>query len=186
MIRYILVAFSCLIILPWHHNAADRLDNLSWLSDNLVTANELTSAEEMDAFRLPSNVFPVSYELKVSTDFENLTYFGRIDIVVQATVKTCRIILNAKDVYVNEVEVIDQKLSVNLPIVDYYLVDKNEWLVIALNDTNACLISSRKYIVKVVFEASLRRDMTGFYKSSYKENDVKKYDINNCLLKNVL
>lgn len=176
MIRYVLVAFSYLI-------AARSNGLLGGTPIRSVTGNGYTGttavhgagvAENTDASRLPNDVLPVSYRLEVATDFGDFSYTGQVDIVVRATDRTCRVILNAKDVRVTDVNVIDEKLNEPLTVVDYHLVDRDERLVIALNG-KTCLTSSRTYIVKVVFGASFRGDMTGFYKSSYKENNVNKY-----------
>lgn len=147
-----------------------------FVENGIETVSTNNGAAEMDVFRLPTDVFPVSYGLEVATDFVNLTYSGRVEIVVQTTVKTCQIILNAKDLLVTGVEVIDQKLNASLTVVNHYLVDKNEQMVILLNDTVRCLIPGRFYVIMVDFGALLRNDMSGYYKSSYKENNVTKYE----------
>lgn len=161
-----------------HCTAVDllRFSYDSNLKNGLEETKKKEDVLEMDVFRLPTNVIPVSYDLGVATDFVNMTYFGRVDIVIRASVMTCQIVLNAKDLLVTGVEVFDQKLNKPLTVLDRYLVEKNEQLVIVLNDTVTCLIGSRTYVIKVTFRASFRNDTVGFYKSSYKENDVTKYD----------
>lgn len=146
------------------------------VKNGLEETEKKDDVPEMDVFRLPANVMPVSYDLEVATDFVNMTYFGRVHIVIQASVTTCQIVLNAKDLLVAEVEIFDQKLNKALTVVDRYLVEMNEQLVIVLNDTVTCLIGSRTYVVNITFGAPFRNDTVGFYRSSYKENDVTKYD----------
>lgn len=133
----------------------------------------------MDSFRLPTEVEPVSYELRVDTDFGDLTYAGRVKIVVTVPPgrSACRLALNAKELNVTGVQVRDQKLDRPVTVVEYGLVDRNEQLIVRLNDTDGCLISKRDYVVDVTFGAPLRNDMSGYYKSSYKENNVTKYII---------
>lgn len=163
------------------NRAAGQLDDLSLFSNDAFTENgsEVSSSNngmaEMDVFRLPTDVFPVAYGLEVATNFVDLTYTGRVEIVVQTTTAVCQIVLNAKDLLVTGVEVIDQKLNESLKITESYLVEKNEQLIIQLNETVRCLIPSRSYVVKIEFGASLRNDMSGYYKSSYKENNETKY-----------
>lgn len=187
MCWYVLfVVFACFAGLD--RRVTCQYDGLSMFSYNTYHGNELENtatnemteeAAEMDVFRLPTDIVPLSYGLEVATEFANFTYTGKVEIVVQTTTKACQIVLNAKDILVTEVQVIDLRSNIPLNIAKYYLVDKNEQLVIELNDTIRCLTASRPYVVKVTFEASLRNDMSGYYKSSYKENNVTKYCIVN-------
>jgi len=155
MIRHVLVAFACLAA------AAPRLHR--------------ADAGAMDAFRLPDDVRPVSYALEVATDLDAFAYTGRVSVVVRATARTCRIVLNAKDVRATAVEVLDRHLDENVPVAGFRPVRRNEQLVIALNGTRKCLTPSRTYVVRVAFEGSLADDMSGYYRSSYRENNVTKY-----------
>lgn len=180
MIWYVLVVtLSC--VAGIYERAGDQLFDLSQYSyvqnEFEFTSTNDAGTAEMDVFRLPKNVLPVSYNLTVATDFESFTYSGQVDIVVHASLKTSQIVLNAKDIKVTGVEVIDQASNDLLTVDDHYLVDKNEHLIIVLNHSSGGLIPLRSYIVKITFEASLRDDLDGFYKSSYKENNVTKYCI---------
>jgi len=176
MIWYVLAAFLCLAASSLQHRAASRTDDDSSMvaaGNAPGTTADNGTAGTMDVFRLPDTVVPLSYALRVATDFENMTYSGRVDIVIQTTASTNRIVMNAKEVQTTEVNVIDQKTNENLPLANFSMVDKNEQLVIALNKS---MISSRFYLVNVTFKAPLRDDMSGYYKSSYRENNVTKYD----------
>lgn len=184
MIWYVLTAFSwCAVGLDGRATVAVRHSDPQQRSSHFdngpppSSANDTVAAGTMDAFRLPSDVVvPVSYQLQVATDFERFAYSGRVDVVVRAIGRSCRIIMNVKDVRVTEVTVIDRKTNANVPVAEFYPVRRNEQLVIALNDTGkTCLVPSRLYSVNVTFNASLRDDMSGYYRSSYAENDVTKY-----------
>lgn len=144
--------------------------NVSATSDNETDSG----IPAMDVFRLPTDVSPESYVLEVATDFENMTYSGRVEIVVRATAPTCNLTLNSKDLTITGVRVIDKNTRKPITIVKYYLVENNEQFVIVFNKTVRCLISDRSFVVEIEFEAPLRNDMSGYYKSSYTENDVTK------------
>lgn len=179
MFWYVLVAFSCFAGIG--HRAVGQSDELLQFSNDwdvgnlLVGTSSNDGATEMDVFRLPTNIFPVSYGLEVETDFVNLTYSGKVEIIVNAVAQTCQIVLNAKDVEVTGVEVIDQNSNETLRVVNHFLINRNEQYIITLNETHRCLMHSRLYIVKVTFRATLRDDMSGYYKSSYQENNITKY-----------
>lgn len=187
MIRYTLLVFLCSIFVSLGHYVTGHPNDLKLLSSyQLIEENGTAKTDmvaenrtgQMDVFRLPNDVVPVSYSLRIATDFEKLTFSGHVEIVIEAVSRTCRITLNAKDVNVTEVEVIDHKSNVALDVVNQYIVERNEQLIIELNSTNICLTPSKLYIVKIKYDAYLREDMSGYYKSSYRENNEIKYGIN--------
>lgn len=157
MIRYISVVAFCLsTVLPWSNGAAFSIDD---------------DAKEMDVFRLPGDVIPVTYELRVATDLESFTHSGRVRTDVVATSATCLIVMNAKDLHVTGVVVTDRKSGQSLTTVDWTLVDRNEQLIVQLNRTTGCLIPTRSYTIDLDYDGTLRTDMSGFYRSWYKEDD---------------
>lgn len=191
MIWFTTVIFLCLsAVLSWHYATCQSNGLLSSSSYRSYTENDITETDtmaengtgQMDVFRLPGDVFPESYTLKVATDFANLAFSGHVEILIKTVKSTCRLTLNAKDVNVTRVAVVDHKSNAPLDVVDYYLVDRNEQLIIDLNDTKICVIASRLYIIRIEYNASLRDDMSGYYKSSYKENNEIKYELNDLTL----
>ncbi|XP_022172013.1 aminopeptidase N-like [Myzus persicae] len=126
-------------------------------------------------YRLPDGVTPVSYALRVDTDLDRLSYSGSVEIVIVSSVqpKQCRIVLNAKDVWVTGVRVTDVNTGDSLTVTDRQLVDGDEQLIVTVG--GRCLIPKRYYAVTVDFQASLRNDMSGYYRSSYREGNVTKW-----------
>lgn len=187
MIWFTSTVFLCLFsLLPWRYHAAGQSNDLLSLSSyRLIAENGFSDTEtaaenstgQMDEFRLPNEVIPVSYALDVATDFANLSFSGRVEIVVRSMARTCKITMNAKDLDVTDIEVIDYRSNMSLPVVDYHIVDRNEQLIVVLNDTSLCLIPTRWYTLKITYGAFLRDDMSGYYKSSYRENNEIKYGI---------
>lgn len=126
-------------------------------------------------YRLPAGVTPVSYALRVDTDMDNLSYSGGVDIAIvsEVTPKLCRIVLNAKDLRVTDVRVTDVNTGTRLTVADRWLADDDEQLIVTLE--GRCLLPERRYEVAVDFQAPLRDDMSGYYRSSYLEGNVTKY-----------
>lgn len=154
--------------------AADGFDPVAASATNgSSTATNGTAG----VYRLPGGVTPVSYALRVDTDLDRLSYSGSVEIVIVASVspKLCRIVLNAKDITVMGVRVTDVKTGDPLTVVDRQLVDRDEQLIVTVDGW--CLIPTRHYVVAVDFQAPLRNDMSGYYKSSYREGNVTKYTI---------
>jgi len=137
-------------------------------------------------YRLQGGVTPVSYTLRVDTDLDRLSYSGRVKIAIVTSVspKLCRIVLNAKDVRVTGVRVSDLNTGDPLPVIDWQLVDGDEQLTVMVG--GRCLIPTRYYVVAVDFQAPLRDDMSGYYKSPYREGNVTKYTFSQTLFIRIL
>lgn len=153
-----------------------ELDDTSTVSPG-TSSDEPSSESTMDVFRLPTDVFPVSYTLEIATNFEDFTFSGHVEIVIQSNASTCQVILNSKELHITSVEVIEHMLNTSLSVINHYPVERNEQYVIVLNETMNCLVPDKLYIVKIDFNAIIRDDMSGYYKSSYKDNGVTKYII---------
>ncbi|KAL5244502.1 hypothetical protein ACI65C_011912 [Semiaphis heraclei] len=139
-------------------------------NDNLVATNDTAGV-----YRLPDGVTPVSYALRVDTDLDRLSYSGSVEITIITSVspKLCRIVLNAKDVWVTGVRVTDVNTGVPLTVTERQLVEGDEQLIVTVD--GRCLIPARHYVVAIDFQAPLRDDMSGYYRSSYREGNVTKW-----------
>lgn len=143
-----------------------------------VQTNAVSYATAMNVFRLETKVLPVSYALEMDTNFDDFTYAGHVEILIRTVVTTCRVVVNSKELEVTAVEVFDHESNKPLSVLNHYPMERNEQYVVIMNDTAAdCLVPERLYVVNASFKASLRDDMSGYYKSSYRENNVTKYII---------
>lgn len=153
----------------------DNFNGTSTVSPPETSSHKPSSESSIDVIRLPNDVLPVSYTLEIATDFEDFTYSGHVEIVIQSNASTCQIVLNSKELQITSVDIIEQEFNTSLSVFDHYLVEKNEQFIIDLNETMKCLVPDQLYTVKIDFKALLRDDMSGYYRSSYKENGVTKY-----------
>lgn len=141
--------------------------------------------EKMDVFRLPNDTEPISYRLNIKPIVDpkaNLfTFDGDVTINIMAKTSTKELTLNAFDLFIKDVSVIDAKTSLEINTTSVSLVIKNEQLKIQLDDPG--LITDREYIVKILYSGNLRNDMTGFYRSSYldKETNTTTYVLLFCI-----
>jgi len=201
MARYVFVTFVLIFVavVPRHrYEAAGQLNDLSAtyhldVADGFKAAAAAEGGFEVVAassatddspvatngtagvYRLPDGVTPVSYALRVDTDLDRLSYSGSVEITIVTSVspKLCRIVLNAKDVWVTGVRVTDVNTGVLLTVTERQLVDGDEQLIVTVD--GRCLIPARRYVVAIDFQAPLRDDMSGYYRSSYREGNVTKY-----------
>lgn len=191
MVRYAFVAFVLLFApaLPrhrwhaagqsgdfsatYHSNAADGF-KAAVVAGSATKGSRATNVSAAVAYRLPGGVMPVSYALRVDTDLDALSYSGTVDIEMAVTAvvpKLCRIVLNAKEVRVTGVRVTDVNTGQSLIVAGRQMAD--EQLTVTMG--GKCLIPSRRYVLTIDFEASLRDDMSGYYRSSYRDGNVTKY-----------
>ncbi|XP_050432825.1 uncharacterized protein LOC126840878 [Adelges cooleyi] len=132
---------------------------------------------KMDVFKLPNDIMPESYDLTIDPNFEgpheNFTFQGDVTIVVAIKAQSTRVItLNSKDLSIVNVSVSDVQSRRLISVVDIVEMTKNEQLEIHVKED---LVSGQKYYLKISFAGKLRNDMTGFYKSSYTENNATKW-----------
>lgn len=142
-------------------------------------AAAVTEAAADDAHRLPADVRPVSYELRVATDFALFTFAGQVRVTVRADRLTCRVTMNAAaDLRVTDVRVTDRETGGSLTVAGYRATADDERLTVELDSAEWCLVPSREYVVDVEYDARLRDDMAGYYRSSYAEYGREKYEKN--------
>jgi len=133
--------------------------------------------EKMDLFRLPNNTEPISYRLDVQTIIEpendNFKFIGTVVVTIRVKTSTEELILNVDDLKIDQIYVKDTDSSAEIEVTGNHVEDKNEQLIIQLKTPG--LIADRVYEVKIAYSGELRNDMTGFYKSWYKDEngDVK-------------
>jgi len=124
-------------------------------------------------FRLPNNTEPISYKLNIKTiiDPENndFKFTGDVTINIQVKTTTEELILNADGLQITKVEVKDTNALTEVKVRSYSLSVINEQLKIQLDQPG--LIADRVYDVQITYSGQLRRDMTGFYLSSYTDEE---------------
>jgi len=123
-------------------------------------------------FRLPDNTEPISYKLRIKTiiDPENndFKFTGDVTITIRAKTTTEELILNADGLQITKVEVMGPNAS-TVAVRSQSLSVKNEQLKIQLDQPG--LIADQVYDVQITYSGQLRRDMTGFYLSSYTDEE---------------
>lgn len=133
------------------------------------------NGEKMNVFNLPGNTEPISYKLNIKTVMDSqkniFMFTGDVTISIRVKTTTEELILNADGLNITEVKMTDTNASTIIDVLSYKLSVKNEQLVIKLKAPG--LIADRVYDVQIAYSGQLRRDMTGFYLSSYKDEESK-------------
>jgi len=99
------------------------------------------------------------------------TFIGQVEILIYVNSITPNVTLNAKDMQIKSVAITEMKTQKEQPV-DSYELDNDAEILYIYAENN--LLAYRRYQVKIVFQGLLRTDMTGFYRSMYKENNVTK------------
>ncbi|CAH1723017.1 unnamed protein product [Aphis gossypii] len=147
------------------------------VSCSCVFAQDATDVKEkMDVFRLPNNTEPISYRLNVQPFIEpennNFTFNGTVLITIRVKITTEELTLNIDGLTINQIKVKDTNSSTDIEVAGNNIVKKNEQLIIQLKTPG--LIADRVYEVEIAYSGKLRNDMSGFYKSSYTDENSKK------------
>jgi len=117
-----------------------------------------------DKNRLPDNVRPLNYDLHFEPSFEDFTFSGREIIDIQVTRPTQEIILNSKDIEIQEATISygDKNLEATVEM------DKDNERVIFRFDEH---IASTNAKLSLKFKGVLNDELSGFYRSKYKTRD---------------
>ncbi|XP_039453704.1 aminopeptidase N-like [Culex pipiens pallens] len=153
---------------------------LAVVLNNLVEVFECANNESDSdsansaSYRLPREVIPKHYDLLVNTylgeDGEGFRFDGAVNIIVQSTGTSNRITLHSKDLVIDEGNVSVTDLTTDLPLpissIEYDLL--NDFLII---QTSQQLLPESRYKVHIPFEAELKKDVVGYYRSSYQDSE---------------
>lgn len=125
-----------------------------------------------DDGRLSGDTEPLFYGLRMvpryDRDSERYAVDGQVEILITVNRFTPNITMHAKDLYVTSVTVTEVITETELPVDSYDVDQDNELLSVYVGKY---LLVGRRYDVRITFRGLLRTDMTGFYKSTYTENN---------------
>ncbi|XP_065222050.1 aminopeptidase N-like [Planococcus citri] len=158
---------------PFRANPQDHSTNLPDLRDE--------EPEEEDVYRLPNDVVPVSYELKIAPDLTNFRFAGQVNITVHTEFTTDEIILHSKNLNIENVTIRPAQCFGNatIPIpVTHTLDEKNE--IIVIKKTSGKFKSDSNYQVSIKFQGTLAiteeaASPEGFYPTSYEINNETRW-----------
>ncbi|KAI1702387.1 peptidase family m1 domain-containing protein [Ditylenchus destructor] len=137
----------------------------------------IESNRPVSAFRLPTNVRPVSYNLtlvvyvpgfiKFDNPEKSQTFEGDVTIKVHVDEPTDRIELNAKELNITSVTVMDSSGKAT-KMINLEVVTNISKVLINLSDP---LEVGRMYFIQISYFGSLSDRIYGFYSSSYDTSD---------------
>lgn len=127
------------------------------------------NAQPEKLFRLPNDVIPILYSLKMVPNlFGNFDFIGEVNIDLKVEIPTTKVVLNCYQLNISSVEIFrnKRKLETN------YTVSSTDQIVII--HTKQKMFRSNDIRLNVTFNGILNDEMIGFYRSSYKVGNTTK------------
>lgn len=148
----------------------------------VATSEELTANEvktENLELRLSKSVVPHSYNIKlIPFIYEgNFTFLGEVTILVNITQTTSTVTVHADqlDIQRSSVIVYENTPSFrNIEMADFTNEPKQDFIIINLQES---LQPSNQYYINIKFKGVLNNLLRGFYRSSYTESKVTRYNM---------
>lgn len=134
-------------------------------------AEEKEIGKERDQ-RLPGNIFPSHYDLKLAVFLEegNFSFKGEVEIFAEFANDSSVIVLNSDELDVNEssLKVMDLDNGRSIPVLEVGKDVERQFLIVHLEET---ITKGVRCSIWIQYEGLLRDDLQGFYRSSYVENN---------------
>lgn len=148
------------------------LREMSWfsLNEDHSRSHMMGTQPQVQAkiFRLPDNLSPVSYYLKMMPNLDDFTFFGQVNISLMVVKSTKNILMHSYNLEITSLEVYreTQRLASN-----FTLLPDDQMLSISCQRR---LPRNNSVEVRIKFKGILNDQMVGFYRSSYRVGNVTK------------
>lgn len=125
-----------------------------------------------ESYRLPTTTRPLHYNLLWGIDIASFAFAGRVDIQLQPTqANVNEIVIHSHDIMHGQITL---RRNDNNQILSHTtsVDEERQFLTISLTSGFLEFNSSIIYTLSITFEAPLRNDMYGIYRSWYKNNQT--------------
>jgi len=142
--------------------------NASTVATKPPTTNPPKCEELWCKPRLPTNIRPYHYNLHIKADVAGLKFNGTQEAFINVTSKTKYILFHIKSVKITgdpKLSKIDS-LDTEIPLQRHFPYEEYEYHVVETKSD----IAPGKYRLSLPYGGNVSIKLTGFYKSSYKEN----------------
>ena len=122
-----------------------------------------------DDGRLPKDVVPVHYDLRLTTNVHDngeRGFVGFVKILVNVLADTSLIKLHNRGLIITYMRLTSQD-GAFIYDADFSHDTANEFLIITLVNSEIFLLAGNEYYIEIAFSGNLRNDMGGFYRSFY-------------------
>lgn len=122
--------------------------------------------------RLPTSVKPLHYHISLKTNISGSTFGG--SVTIQCSIeedKTDAIVIHVKDLNIKNVKVQNNATKEDLSVTEHLIYEENEQMYVKMASE---MMKGMVVALKIEYDAELRTNLSGFYKSMYKTNDGEK------------
>jgi aminopeptidase N len=130
-------------------------------------------------YRLPKHIQPSEYDLKLTPymkaedGIKRFTFDGEVKITLKViTANQNTITLHSQDLNIDNTSITVMDGQNLIPVQSVTVQTEYSFIVLTLAQN---LIINRDHVLSCKFSGNMQDDMTGFYKSSYKEGSITKY-----------
>ena len=146
-------------------NAAS--DTANSIAEQASAAVSKGAAKVKEPFqRLPGNVKPSHYDLKLVPDLSKFTFDGEVIIQLSVVEATRRIVLNAAELTLKEAS-----LTRGSQVLTDIKITSNEEAETATLELSEEIAAGGDVLLKIVYTGILNDKLNGFYRSKYKGED---------------
>lgn len=116
-------------------------------------------------YRLPNETYPIHYDITLKTDIHMgiFLFFGTVDIHLKVKSFTNKITVHQRQLSIISVALFT-KDGIPVPDITYNYIENVEFLEIT---SPWVLQADEEFLLKIVYQGTLRTDNAGFYRSSY-------------------
>lgn len=127
--------------------------------------------EEPEIYRLPGNIEPLSYDLRIIPNLEKFNFNGKVTINILVQYTTDVIQLHSKNLLIKGPQVFKQSNTDRVPIKEFHFDEKNDLLIISLTDS---MTYGSTYTLNLDFEGVMSDGTNALYATFYKINEEKR------------
>jgi len=129
--------------------------------------NSKNTSCELMKYRLPANVMPIHYNIKLTSYFEeNSSFDGESNIIIKIRHTTRNISLHSLELNINKAVIILSNKSAIYKAVEHNYDDETHILVLTFRNE----LEPGFYSLNMEFQGILSHNMNGFFRTSY-ENE---------------
>ena len=121
--------------------------------------------------RLPANVVPISYNLKLEPNLETFTFDGYVEVNMRVEEETTTIVMNCLDIKISQVTLTLNDATVVKPTTTDMSADE-ERVTFKFAEP---VVPQKSVTMRIVYEGELNHEMKGFYRNTYIKDGEKKY-----------
>jgi aminopeptidase N len=123
------------------------------------------------SYRLPNDTIPIRYEIYISTEIHNGEDFGfdgSVKIQLKVVEETEQITIHSRFLDIKKVSLRKSDGGAEIAGIKYDLKKEVDFLIVKSPEK---LIVDQQYILEIDYNGTLRTDSSGFYRSSYKNEE---------------